>query len=227
MDAGMQQVRASLAQIRSGIDLQILPLNSLDGLVLLRQGLCQMSTCHLLDSSTQEYNRSFVRHIFPGQAMAIIPLFSRMEGLIVQAGNPLQIHGLDDLLRPAVRFVNREPGSGIRIWLDQAVKQAGIDPGQIRGYRQEADSHARVAQTIALGQADAGLGIAAQARALSLDFVPLFEEPYELVVPLELVNTPAYVPFFEHLNSHFYRSTVRKLNGYADLPGSGQVQTID
>ncbi len=227
MDSGFRQVRSALSKIQSEIYLQVLPLNSLDGLVLLRQGVCQMATCHLLDSSTQEYNRSFVRHIFPGRRMAIIPLYGRLEGLIVQPGNPLGIRDLEDLLDPRLRFINRELGSGIRIWLDQALTERGVKPHQIRGYNRVADSHARVAQAISNGQADAGLGIAAIAMELNLGFIPLFEEPYELVVAAELVEDPRYSPFFEHLNSKVFRTAIQSLAGYANLPVSGQVETIN
>ena len=41
-----------------------LPVGSLDGLVNLRQGLCQISGSHLLAESG-EYNLPFVRHLFP------------------------------------------------------------------------------------------------------------------------------------------------------------------
>ena len=144
MDAGLSLVHTTFNSSHAGVDLQVLPLNSLDGLVLLRQGICQMATCHLLDSSTHEYNRSFVRHLFPGRPMAIIPLYSRTEGLIVHPGNPLQIQHLEDLLQPDLRFINRELGSGIRIWLDQALKERGIaaqpDPGLRPGSRQPCQS---------------------------------------------------------------------------------------
>ena len=158
--------------------------------------------------------------------MAIIPLYSRTEGLIVQTGNPLQIQRLEDLLQPGLRFINRELGSGIRIWLDQALKEREIPASRIQGYDLVADSHARVAQIIASGRADAGLGIAAHARDLDLAFIPLFEEPYELVVSAELVSEPAYAPFFEHLNNKAFRVTIRSLAGYQDLPSTGQVETI-
>jgi molybdate-binding protein len=226
MDSGISQVQSAVNAHRAAINLQVLPMNSLDGLMLLRQGVCQMATCHLLDSSTREYNRSFVRHIFPGRQMAIIPLYGRVEGLIVKPGNPFQIRNLDDLLQPGLRFINRELGSGIRIWLDQALKERGLEPHQIQGYHQIADSHARVAQAIANGLADAGLGIASQARESGLGFIPLFEEPYELVAAAELVDDPIYVPFFEHLNSKAFRTTIQAQAGYTDLPASGQVETI-
>lgn len=226
MDVGLGQVQSAFSAVDARIDLRVLPLNSLDGLVLLRQGICQMATCHLLDRDTHEYNRSYVRHIFPGQPMIIIPLFSRVEGLIVQAGNPFGLQRLEDLVRPGLRFINRERGSGIRIWLDQALKDTGIKASQVQGYQREASSHTQVAQMIASGQADAGLGTEAHARQLGLGFVPLFEEPYELVAQAELLSEPALAAFFEHLSGKIFRTMVRKLPGYLPLAASGQPETI-
>ena len=40
-----------------------------------------------------------------------------------------------------------------------------------------------VAAAVASGRADCGLGIAAAAQALELDFIPLFQERYDLVIP--------------------------------------------
>lgn len=211
---------------KAQLEVQGLPLNSLDGLVNLRQGVCQMATCHLKEPESGHYNRSYIRHLFPGQAMALISLYQREEGLIVQAGNPLGIRTLDDLARPEVRFINRERGSGIRLWLDQALKEKGIAPDMLNGYSHEVNSHADVAAAIQQGLADAGLGIAAAARALDLSFVPLFEEPYELVAPAPLIADPQYAPFFEHLNSGEFRAAVQSLDGYLVSANSGQINWV-
>ena len=96
------------------IALQLIPLNSLDGLITLRQGLCHMATSHLIEPDAGGYNRSFVRHIFVGQAMAIVKLYKREEGIIVREANRKHITGLEDLARPDVAFINREPGAGTR-----------------------------------------------------------------------------------------------------------------
>lgn len=225
-DLAARRVVHEFGQTNTGLDIQFLPLNSLDGLMRLRQGLCQMATCHLKDPDSGQYNRSFVRHLFPGQEMAVIPLYQREEGLIVRTGNPLGIRELTDLVRPNVRFINRERGSGIRLWLDQALKAEDILPEMIDGYREEARSHAEVADAIRQGRAEAGLGIAAAARTQGLDFVPLFEEPYELVLPIEQVSAPAFAPFFDHVHSGAFRATVQNLDGYLISPTSGQVDRV-
>ncbi|MCB9136700.1 MAG: substrate-binding domain-containing protein [Anaerolineales bacterium] len=226
-DHAARQMIGTFNRQGTGINVQLLPLNSLDGLVMLRQGLCQMATCHLKEPGSSEYNRSFVRHLFPGQKMAVVRLYHREEGLIVRAGNPLGIKTLSDLARPEVRFINREGGAGIRVWLDQALKNLGLAPDNISDYVNEARSHAEVAQSVHAGRADIGLGIVSAARALGLDFIPLFEEPYELVLPAERLTSPACAPFFEHLNSGAFRTSVQTLDGYLIPPTSGQVDWVE
>ncbi len=225
-DAASRRLAEHLNQQRLGFFLQVISLNSLDGLLSLRQGVCHMTTCHLLDAPSGEYNRPHVRHFFPGQEMTIIQLYWREEGLVVRPGNPLHIQEMSDLARPGVRLVNREPGSGIRTWLDLRLKQLGIPPGKIFGYINEVGSHDAVAQAVLQGNADAGLAITASARKYGLGFVPLFSEPYELVLPTPLLSDPRLAPFFEQLNARVFRRAIHSLDGYTILDSAGQAESL-
>lgn len=213
---------------RSGVPIFLvhLPLSSMDGLIALRQGLCQISAAHIIDPQSSEYNRSYVRHLFPNQPMALIQIFRRLEGLIVQPGNPLGIRSLEDLARPDVRFVNRESGSGVRQWLDRHLKEQGFQVEPLPGETGIAHSHNAIARQVQQGAADFGLGLAASARQFGLDFVPLYEEPYELVLPESLIADPTHAPFFEFLNSGEFRSTVRGLDGYVVSQNAVSVEFV-
>jgi molybdate-binding protein len=226
MDPALRRLAASASHTKAPFYLSAVPLSSLDGLIALRQGLCQMSTCHLLEPQSDQYNRSFVRHLFPGQTMALLQFFRREEGLMLGPANPLGVRSLADLARPEVRFINREPGSGVRQWLDLQLGRLGIRAEAISGYSDVAHSHHSVARAIAEGRADAGVGIAVSADVFGLDFIPLFEEPYEIAVPLGLVSDERYVPFFDYLNSHESRTTVRALAGYVVPQDSGRIEVI-
>ena len=226
MDSGVNHLANFFSQKRAPFFLQPIPLSSLDGLVALRQGLCQMSTCHLIDPQSEEYNRSFIRHLFPGQSMALVLVYQREEGLIVRTGNPLGIRSLQDLVRTDIRFVNRETGSGVRQWLDLRLNQLGIQPEMVTGYFHVVNSHPDVAQVIGEGRADVGIGIAAIAREFGLHFIPLFEEPYEIAVPLSFVSNKNYSPFFETLNSGELRAAIRSLDGYTVPQDSGKIDVV-
>ena len=109
----------------------------------------------------------------------------RRLGLIVAPGNPFNVLGLEDLVRLGMRFVNRQSGSGTRVWLDAALRRHGIDSGGIQGYNDERMTHSEVAAAVAEGQADAGFGLEAVAISYGLDFIFLVRERYDLVIPAE------------------------------------------
>jgi len=191
-----------------------LPVGSLDGLVALRQGIAHLAGAHLWDAASGEYNLPHVRYLFPDRAMVLVTLAYRQQGLIVARGNPRLIKGLPDLARPDVTFINRNRGSGTRVWLDRELAQAGLPPAQIRGYAQEVRTHSEVAQVVASGAADACLGLQAVAQQHSLDFIPLFQERYDLVIPRDLLKNSGVQQVVERLSSSDFRQQVGKFAGY-------------
>ena len=136
------------------------------------------------------------------------------QGLIVARGNPKGISGPAELARADITLVNREPGAGSRTLLDLWLQDAGVTPTHVNGYRHEVSSHLEVADAVARGQADAGPGIMAVARALGLDFLPLQEERYDLVIPLEFLNAPAIQAMLDVAVSRPFREELATLGGY-------------
>lgn len=203
-----------------------LDLDSLEGLVKLREGVCEMATVHLLETRNGEYNRSYISHFFPGEAMALIRLYRRTGGLIVQAGNPLQIHKIEDLARPGVCLINRERGAGTRVWLDYALETLGITRAQVIGYANEAHSHDEVAAAIAHGAADVGIGLPTSALKYGLTFIPLFEEPYDLALSQKALTDPRFSRFFDYISLKPFQERVQSHAGYAGLQDRGQVTLI-
>ena len=115
----------------------------------------------------------------------------------MRKGNPKQIQGLTDLARPDVLFVNRQRGAGTRVLLDYHLARSGIAAEQVRGYEQQEPTHTAVAMAVADGRADCGLGVLAAARALGLEFVPLFHERFDLVIPVEHYESALLQPLLE------------------------------
>ncbi|MBS1196061.1 MAG: molybdopterin molybdochelatase, partial [Actinobacteria bacterium] len=138
---------------------------SLGGLIALARGQADLAGSHLWDSATDTYNLPFVARLLPGRRAMVLTLAHRALGLITAPGNPKGIGGLADLARPGVRFVNRQPGSGTRVWLDAHLHRAAAAPTAVAGYEWEAPTHLAVARAVHDGAADAGLGIAAAANA--------------------------------------------------------------
>lgn len=208
------------AQIADHLTLLTLPVGSLDGLVNLRQGLCQVSGAHLLDKSG-EYNAPFVRHLFPDRTMDLVTLAYRTQGLMLAPGNPKGVRGAADLARAGLRFINRNPGSGTRLWLDGELERQGILPESIDGYERVVNTHTECARAIASGEADAALGLQASAQQHNLEFIPLFEERYDLVLPREQENTLA--PLLEHIQTAAFRRDLKALTGYNSSHSGEQI----
>jgi putative molybdopterin biosynthesis protein len=198
-------------QLSDHLDILTLPVGSLDGLVALRQNLCNVSGAHLLDSSG-EYNLPFIRHFFPDRVMRVVTLAHREQGLILAPGNPKAIRSLSDLTRPDITFINRNPGSGTRLWLDHQLQIMGIPSESIRGYENAVSTHTECGRYIEAGKADVALGLHATARQFTLDFHPLFHERYDIVFPQEQSLTLA--PLLDTLQTGSFRHSVETLTGY-------------
>ncbi len=191
------------------------------GLVALRRGEAHLAGSHLLDPQTGEYNLSYIRQYLPGVKVKVVTLVGRQQGLMVRKGNPKGIKSLEDLGRPGggkeaetVRFVNRQRGAGTRVLLDYHLTLKGIAAQDIIGYNQEEYTHLAVAAAIASGRADCGLGIPAAAKALDLDFIPLFQERYDLVIPKQYAESDLLQPLFDLLAEADFRAAVTSLPGY-------------
>lgn len=196
-----------------------LPVGSLDGLVNLRQGLCQVSGAHLLDESG-DYNTAYVRRFFPDREMDLVTLAYRTQGLMVSPGNPKRIKRFADLARANVRFVNRNAGSGTRLWFDAELKKTGEAPADIRGYDRIVSTHTEAAILIEAGKADAAIGLQAAAHQHRLDFVPLFEERYDLVLAHD--HEKALSAILDHIQALNFRRTLDALTGY-NTAHSGEI----
>ena len=213
-----------LAQYLSDHDRRFVSANvgSQGGLVALRRGEAHLAGSHLLDPETGEYNLAYLKQYLPGVPVKLVTLVGREQGLLVRRGNPKGLKNLGDLIRPRVQFINRQRGAGTRVLLDYSLNRLGIAAENILGYNQEEYTHLGVAAAVASGRADCGLGIPAAAQALDLDFVPLFSERYDLVIPKEYADSPLLAPLFDVLADDGFRRAVSSLPGY-DVTAMGNV----
>ncbi len=187
---------------------------SLGGLLALKKGAAHLCGSHLLDIETGEYNISYIRKYLKGVPVHVFNLVTREQGLIIQKGNPRGIKGIGDLAGDTITFVNRQPGSGTRILLDYKLKEMGIDPASLTGYENEEYTHMNVGVAVLNGMADAGLGIMAAAKALGLDFIPVLEEQYDLVIPTSFLDDSKIKLVLTVARSEEFRHRVKGLGGY-------------
>ena len=207
------------------LDVQITPAGSLGGLLAIQEGKADIAGIHLLDEETGEYNYPYIKHTLQGIEVAVVHLANRLQVLMVARNNPKNIRGLEDLKRPDVTFVNRQKGSGTRVWLDYKLRELGIIPGSIKGYDRELDTHMAVAQAIVRGEADAGLGIQAAAASFNLDFFPATEERFDLVIPMANYRDPVFAPLLEIIRSDEFKKVVNEMGGY-DTSQTGETVFI-
>jgi molybdate transport repressor ModE-like protein len=151
----------------------------------------------------------------------LLRFLRRSQGLILPRGNPKRVKTLPDVARRNLRFVNRQPGSGTRILLDQLLASGGLRGVDLDGYANEEFTHAAVAATVAAGKADVGVGLEAAAREFDLAFVPLAGEDYLFVCRRRALRSPAITAFRALIADEATRDAVRHLAGYAlDDPGA-------
>jgi putative molybdopterin biosynthesis protein len=187
---------------------------SLGGLIALAQGIADLAGCHLWDEESDSYNEPFVRRMLPGKKVALLTLAHRRLGLIIPKGNPGGVAELQDLARPGLRFVNRQAGSGTRVWLDAALHKKGISGEQILGYEEEHVTHSQVAAAVAEGQADVGFGLEAVALSYGLDFLFLVRERYDLVIPAANLASDPIARLASWLAGEEARRAISVFGGY-------------
>ena len=194
---------------------------SMGGIMAIKRGEAHAAGIHLLDTRTGEYNLSYLRKHFPNRDVRLIRCVGRQQGLMLQKGNPLQIHGIADLSKKGLRYVNRQKGAGTRILLDYLLEKENINPDSIYGYEREELTHNSVAVQIAGGSADAGMGIYSAAMLYGLDFLPICTEEYDLLISADVWNTPLLQQLVNVLKSKAFLDRITAMGGYT-LDGPGE-----
>jgi len=196
---------------------------SLAGLRAIAENKAHVAGSHLLDGESGEYNLPYIERIMPETELALVTLAHRQQGFMVKPGESSRLGGFESLTQKGVTYINRQRGAGTRILLDYHLEKLGISPDDIEGYERDAYTHMEVAAAVASGAATTGLGIMAAARALGLDFIPVAEERFELVIRREHLDYPPVRQLLEVINGHEFQLRVENLGGY-DLRETGTVR---
>ena len=193
---------------------------SMGGVMAVRRGEAHAAGIHLLDAETGTYNLAVLRKTFPRGGVVLLRCVGRLQGLMLQKGNPLGIREFRDIAREGLRYVNRQKGSGTRILMDHLCSREGIDPERILGYEREELTHNAVAVQIAENSADAGLGIYSTAKLYGLDFLPVCVEEYDLLIPGSVWDSEPVQALVHTLKSPEFRERIEAMGGYTlDRPG--------
>ncbi len=223
-DEALSRLRSHCAQQHLHLDITFT--GSVDAIRALNEGRCVIAGFHTtLPAQNGTLAQRTYRPLLQPGLHKIIGFALRMQGLMVPTGNPQGVRTLADVRDKKLRFSNRALGTGTRLLLDELLVQQAIKPDQITGYRHTEPSHAAVAQAIAQGNADAGIGIATAAAVTGLDFVPLVQERYDLVCLKTALQEPAIQALCSALQSAAWRAELNSLTGYQDEK-SGQVLSL-
>ena len=223
-DLALTHLRDLLAKAH-GVQLQLQYHGSLESLDALAQGRCDLAGFHLPEGGL-ETDFFFHRRAFKARDHTLIRCATRTQGLMLAKGNPKKIRGLADLTRKDIRMINRQPGSGSRLELDQMLREAMIDPACVAGYDDFEFTHLAVAATIASGMCDVGFGLEAAAAQYKLGFIPLLRERYYLACRNEIASAGPVNSLLAVLGSQEFGSLAGGLAGY-DWAGVGELLSAE
>ncbi|WP_340006990.1 helix-turn-helix transcriptional regulator [Paenibacillus sp. FSL K6-0276] len=196
---------------------------SLDSLIAMYQGESDIVSTHLLDGDTGEYNLPYIRKILVGFSYVVVRLLTRSAGLYVQKGNPRGLHDWSHLQQGGLTLINRERGSGARVLLDEQLRLHGIPAASLSGYEQEENSHLAVAGKVARGEADVAIGTEKAAKIVDgIDFIPLIQECYDLVMLKKPEHEQWIATVIDILRSPAFQSELGSIHGY-DLTETGTI----
>ncbi len=190
-------------------------MGSANALSALQRGEVHMAGLHLVDMKSGESNIPYLRRHARNRDLVGVHFASWVQGLLIQSGNPKRIRTVQDLIKPGVRLINREVGAGARFFLDALLEKVGMTGEHVKGYQHEARSHLEVARHIRDGMADVGVGVETAAHYFGLDFIPLREERYDLIMRTDFLNTHPMAPkFLDAVVSQPFRREIEALGGY-------------
>lgn len=197
-------------------------IGSVEGLKALNEGLTDMAWAHLFEPESGEYNIPYLSRFLVKIKAVVVNLFVRELGFLVAPGNPLRIKGFADLTRKKIKFVNRQEGSGTRVFLDYNLQKLQIPSSMIKGYEKEVYTHFEVGLAILTREADVGMATIAISKLLGLSFVPLTQERFDMVLDQSNFFDQKIQAFMEILNSPDFRRRVEPISNY-DFKKAGKI----
>ena len=218
--AGSNDPLLEWALRQSGSGLAVLAGGSTQGLLELAEGRAVMAGLHLLDPDSGRWNLDAIKAHLPGPNHVLIHWARRTQGLIVAAGNPLDVTGLRDAAERGLRFATRTAGAGSARLLEVLLAREGLSMAGLILAERPAETHADLAALVETGEADCGLGLAAPG---ALGFLPLLEdEQFDLALTRRAYFDPPVQRLLDFTRSNAFTRRAAHLGGY-DLRDLGRV----
>ncbi len=221
--AGSHDPLLDWAVRESGCGLALLPGGSLDGLKRFAGGEAQVAGLHLWDAASETFNLPAVSATLPLEGLLLIQWAWRSQGLVLAAGNPAGVTGLEDLAGKRVTVIGRQPAAGSHLLLAQLLERANLAPEDLDFAAETAGNETDLGLAILKGRAQAGLAVEAVARALKLDFLPLLDERYDLLLRRRDYFEPPFQALLAFARTEPFRARAAQMGGY-DITSLGQVE---
>lgn len=214
-DLTLDILSSQLKKVKRTAKLMSSHVGSLAGIMAIKKGEAHVAGIHLLDPETKEYNRSYIKKFLANEDVVLYPFLKRKQGWLLPEGNPLQINTVKDISEKQVQFVNRQKGAGTRILFDLLLRETGINADEITGYDREMFSHLSVAAEVKGNRKACGLGIYPAARSMGLDFIPVADEHYDLLMTRAFFESDQGQSIIEIIQSQEFKESVEKIGGYS------------
>ncbi|MBS8265495.1 molybdopterin biosynthesis protein [Mesobacillus boroniphilus] len=214
-DLTIDLLSSQLKRQRTDMKIVSSHVGSMAGLMAIRKGEAHVAGIHLLDPETKEYNVTYVKKFLAGQDAVLYPFLKRTQGWMLPKGNPHGIESVSDIASKGADYANRQKGAGTRILFDLMLKEAGLSADEVNGYDREMFSHLSVAAEVKGNDNAAGLGIFPAARAMSLDFIPVADENYDLLMTKAFFESEKGIWLRSVIQSQAFKAEVAKIGGYA------------
>lgn len=198
---------------------------SLSGIMAMKNEACNIAPIHLLDEESGEYNVAYIRKYFEEGSMALVKGVGRVQGILVEKGNPLNVQSVNDIKGGKISFANRQGGAGTRILFDYLLKKNGISTTEIRGYDKEFTTHLAVATAVKNKAFDCGLAVKTAANIMGLDFIPVGNEEYDFLVRKDFLEDERFKRFLETIRSDAFKCKLDELSGYT-YEHTGEIRII-
>jgi putative molybdopterin biosynthesis protein len=212
----------------SGSGLASLPEGSEAGLRRLERSEVAAAAIHLhrLDGDDEAANVEAVAAA-PGLHDAVVIAFARREqGLLVAAGNPLQLRDVAGIAATRARLALRPQGAGAQLLLLALVARTGLTLDQLALVKPPCPTGPDIAQAVRSGRADCGVATRAVAQAASLDFVPLTWERFDLALRQRDYFRPPLQALFKFARTAAFRDRAAEFSGY-DASEAGDVRGLN
>lgn len=214
-DLTLDILSSQLKKVKRTSKLMSSHVGSLAGIMAIKKGEAHVAGIHLLNPETKEYNTAYIKKFLANEDVVLYPFLKRKQGWFLPEGNPLQINTVKDISEKQAQFVNRQKGAGTRILFDLLLREAGLTADEIAGYDREMFSHLSVAAEVKSSRKACGLGIYPAARSMGLDFIPVADEHYDLLMTRAFFESEQGQSIIEVIQSEEFKESVDKIGGYS------------